>query len=160
MSNLPSYAIKIRPADLPFSERDTVVTRLSALLGIDAADINVTIDTNPGSRFDLVRIAQDVPIATANIIAEEHLVLPGVEVVVESKRFYVDGPLTSQIVGYTGPIDADTLKVLKDSGYLPDDLIGRAGVESSYETQLRGVYGGTDRRARRDRAQAPGAVHR
>jgi penicillin-binding protein 2 len=141
VSNQPSFAIKIRPADLPFSERDTVVARLSALLGIDAADINMTIDTNPGSRFDLVRIAQDVPIATANIIAEEHLVLPGVEVVVESKRYYVDGPLTSQILGYTGPIDADTLKALKDSGYLPDDLIGRAGVESSYETQLRGVYG-------------------
>lgn len=141
VSNLPSYAIKVRPADLPFSQRDTVVARLSALLGIDAADINMTIDANPGSSFDLVRIAQDVPIATANIIAEEHLALPGVEVVVESKRRYVDGPLMSQVIGYTGPIDADTLKALKDSGYLPDDLIGRAGVESSYEAQLRGVYG-------------------
>jgi penicillin-binding protein 2 len=141
VSNLPSYAIKVRPADLPFSQRDTVVARLSALLGIDAADINMTIDANPGSSFDLVRIAQDVPIATANIIAEEHLALPGVEVVVESKRRYVDGPLMSQVIGYTGAIDADTLKALKDSGYLPDDLIGRAGVESSYEAQLRGVYG-------------------
>jgi penicillin-binding protein 2 len=141
VSNQPSFAIKVRPADLPFSERDTVVARLSALLGIDAADINMTIDANPGSSFDLVRIAQDVPIATANIIAEEHLVLPGVEVVVESKRHYVDGPLMSQVIGYTGPIDADTLKALKDRGYLPDDLIGRGGVESSYETQLRGVYG-------------------
>jgi penicillin-binding protein 2 len=141
VSNQPSYAIKVRPADLPFSQRNTVVARLSALLGIDAADINMTIDSNPGSRFDLVRIAQDVPIATANVIAEEHLALPGVEVVVESKRHYVDGPLMSQVLGYTGPIDADTLKVLGASGYLPDDMIGRAGVESSYEAQLRGVYG-------------------
>jgi penicillin-binding protein 2 len=141
VSNQPSYAIKVRPADLPFSERDTVVARLSALLGIDAADINMTIDSNPGSRFDLVRIAQDVPIATANVIAEEHLALPGVEVVVESKRHYVDGSLMSQVIGYTGPIDADTLKALGASGYLPDDMIGRAGVESSYEAQLRGVYG-------------------
>lgn len=139
--NDPSYAIKIRPTDLPLSQREDVVARLSALLGIDAVDINMTIDENPGSRFDLVRIAQDVPVATANLIAEEHLALPGVEVAVESRRHYIDGPLLSQILGYTGWIDADTFKELKDQGYLSDDLIGRGGVESSYETQLRGVYG-------------------
>ena len=141
VSNEPSYAIKIRPADLPFAQRAEVVARLSALLRIDQADINVSIDSNPGSRFDLVRIAQDVPIATANIIAEERLSLPGVEVAVESKRHYVDGPLMSQIIGYTGAIDADTLKELRGSGYQPDDLIGRAGVESTYEQTLRGTYG-------------------
>ncbi len=141
VTNEPSYAIKIRPSDLPFSDRDEVVARLSALLGIEASEINMTIDSNPGSRFDLVRVAQDVPIQTANIIAEERLALPGVEVAVESKRHYVDGPLMSQVIGYTGAIDADTLKALKDQGYQPDDLIGQAGVESSYESTLRGVYG-------------------
>lgn len=141
VTNEPTYAIKIRPSDLPFSDRDEVVARLSALLGIEASEINMTIDANPGSRFDLVRVAQDVPIATANIIAEERLALPGVEVAVESKRHYVDGPLLSQIIGYTGAIDADTLKALKDQGYQPDDLIGQAGVESSYESTLRGIYG-------------------
>jgi penicillin-binding protein 2 len=141
VSNEPSYTIKIRPSDLPLSQRGDVVTRLSALLGIDAADINLTIDSNPGSRFDLVRIAQDVPPATANLIAEEGLQLPGVEVAIESKRHYVDGPLTSQLIGYTGAIDAETLKAVKDQGYLPDDLIGQAGVEKSYESTLRGVYG-------------------
>jgi penicillin-binding protein 2 len=101
----------------------------------------MAIDGNPGSRFDLVRIAQGVPVTTANLIAEERQALPGVEVAVESKRRYVDGPLMSQLLGYTGAIDADTLKNLKDKGYQPDDLIGRAGVESSYETTLRGTYG-------------------
>jgi len=141
VSNEPTYAIKIRPSDLPFTQRDEVVGRLAALLGMDVADINLTIDSNPGSRFDLVRIAQDVPIKTANLIAEARLALPGVEVDVESKRHYVEGPLMSQIIGYTGAIDADTLKALKDQGYQPDDLIGQAGVESTYESTLRGVYG-------------------
>ncbi len=141
VSNEPAYAIKIRPSDLPFSQRAQVVARLSSLLGIDQADINVTIYSNPGTRFDPVRIAQDVPMATANIIAEERLALPGVEVAVESKRHYVDGPLMSQIIGYTGAIDAATPKELKDSGYQSDDLIGRAGVEATYEETLRGTYG-------------------
>ena len=57
------------------------MARLAALLGIESVgDQHLTIDCNPGSRFDLVRIAQDVPIQTANLIAEERLALPGVEV--------------------------------------------------------------------------------
>lgn len=141
VANEPSYSVKIRPADLPFSQRDQVVARLSALLAIDSADINTMIDSNPGSRFDPVRIATDVPVATANFIAEEHLALPGVEIVVEPKRHYLFGPLLAQALGYTGAIDADTLKQVQGQGYLPDDLIGRAGVESTYESTLRGVYG-------------------
>ena len=47
----------------------------------------------------------------------------------------------SQILGYTGPISGEQLAELKSAGYLPDDLIGKAGVELVYETELRGVYG-------------------
>ena len=141
VTNVPSFTVKIRPADLPLSERDAVVTRLGGLLGMDPAEINAAIDANPGSRFDLVRIAQEVPEATARLIAESHLELPGVEVVVEARREYAHGPLFSQIVGYTGPITSEQLARLKDQGYLPDDMIGRTGVEAVYERELRGAYG-------------------
>ncbi len=141
VTNVPSFTVKIRPADLPQSERDAVVTRLGGLLGMDPAEINAAIDANPGSRFDLVRIAQEVPEATARLIAESNLELPGVEVVVEARREYANGPLFSQVIGYTGPITAEQLAKLKDQGYLPDDMIGRTGLEAVYERELRGVYG-------------------
>jgi len=141
VQNEPSFAVKIRPADLSLSARDGVVGRLASLLALDPADINAAIDENPGSRFDLVRIAQDVPRDIANIIAEETLALPGVEVDVETQRRYLDGSLLSQVLGYTGAIDAAGLAKLKDQGYQSDDLLGKAGVESVYEQQLRGTYG-------------------
>jgi penicillin-binding protein 2 len=141
VSNIPSWTIKIRPADLPFSQRDEVIGRLAPLVGKDPAEIIATIDGNPGSRFDLVRVAQDVPEATARLISEARFDLPGVEVVVEARREYTTGPLLSQIIGYTGPVSAEQLPTLKPEGYLPDDLIGKAGVEAVYEAALRGVYG-------------------
>ncbi len=141
VTNVATFVVKLRPADLPLDQRPTVVARLAALLGKDPADINATIDGNPGSTFDLVRIAADVDEATARLISEAGTDLPGVVVSVEARRQYTDGPLLSQILGYTGPVNGDQLKVLKDEGYLPDDLIGKAGLESEYETQLRGVYG-------------------
>jgi penicillin-binding protein 2 len=141
VTNVPSFSVKLRPSDLPFSQRDQVVTRLSGLLKISVADINKSIDSNPGSRFDLVRIASDVPEDTARLISEEHLNLPGVEVVVEAHRQYTEGPLFSQVLGYTGAISATQLDQLSRAGYLPDDIIGKTGVEASYESQLRGTYG-------------------
>lgn len=139
--NEPSYAIKIRPADLPDARRDPVVAQLATLLKMDQGDINSAIDSNPGSRYDLVRIAQAVPRDIADLISEEGSALPGVEVSVETQRRYLEGPLLSQILGYTGPIDAPELAVLNNQGYLSDDLIGKTGVEAVYEPELRGTYG-------------------
>ncbi|MEK6719173.1 MAG: penicillin-binding protein 2 [Chloroflexota bacterium] len=141
VTNIPTYAVKIRPADLPFSLRDAVVSRLAALVGLDPATINETIDANPGSRFDLVRVARDVPLDVARVISEARLDLPGVEVEVEARREYAYGPLLAQILGYTGPVGPDQLPDLRADGYLPDDLLGKAGLEAVYETDLRGVYG-------------------
>ena len=141
VTNVPTFAVKIRPADLPEERRDEVVDRLSALVGTSVPDINAAIDGNPGSRFDLVRVAQDVPKETANLIAEARFELPGVEVVVEARRQYAEGPLLSQILGYTGPVSAEQIETLKAEGYLPDDLIGKTGLEAYYEGELRGSYG-------------------
>jgi penicillin-binding protein 2 len=141
VSNVPTFVVKVRPADLPLEQRPTVVDRLAALLRMPAADINAAIDGNPGSTFDLVRIASDVEEQTARLIAEAGFDLPGVEVVIEASRQYTDGPLLSQILGYTGPVSGEQLLELKAAGYLPDDLIGKAGIEAVYETNLRGVYG-------------------
>ncbi len=141
VANVPSFSVKIRPSDLPLTERDGVIQRLAGLLSMDVGDIKAALDASPGSRFDPVRIAQDVPEATARVLSESHDQLPGVEVVVEARRSYPEGPLVSQILGYTGPIDAKELASLKDHGYLADDLIGKAGVEAVYESFLRGTYG-------------------
>ncbi len=141
VTNVPTFAVKVRPADLPEERRDEVVGRLSALIGTPIPDINAAIDGNPGSRFDSVRVAQDVPKETANIIAEAGLELPGVEVVVEARRQYTEGALLAQILGYTGPVSAEQLEALKAEGYLPDDLLGKTGIEAFYEEELRGTYG-------------------
>jgi penicillin-binding protein 2 len=141
VTNVASYSVKIRPADLPESRRDEVVNALAQLLGKDPTDINLAIDSNPGSRFDLVRVASDVDPTVADFIAESSQDLPGVQVVIETRREYPYGPLLSQILGYTGPINGDELDTLASQGYLPDDLIGRVGLEAQYESVLRGQYG-------------------
>jgi penicillin-binding protein 2 len=141
VSNVASWTVKIRPSDLPFSRREDVAQRLGSLVGMDPTEILSTLDSAPGSRFDPVRIAQDVPEQTARLVAESTEELPGVVVAVETRREYPDGPLLAHILGYTGPIDGGTYERLRSDGYLKDDMIGKAGVEASFEEELRGTYG-------------------
>lgn len=141
VTNVATFAVKITPADLPFSRREDVARRLGGLLGLEASDIIATLDSAPGSRFDPVRIAQDVPEDAARVVSESAAELPGVRVVVETRRQYPDGALLAHVLGYTGPIDGGTLARLADRGYLADDMIGKAGVESTFESALRGTYG-------------------
>ncbi len=141
VSNVPTFIVKVRPADLPNDLRDDVVARLGALLKVDPSEIHESIDSNPGSAFDLVRIAGDVDQSTAQLISEAGFELPGVEVAVEARRQYADGPLLSHLLGYTGPVSAEQLSDLRELGYQPDDLLGKMGLEAFYETELRGTYG-------------------
>ena len=60
---------------------------------------------------------------------------------VEPRRDYLTGTLMTQIVGYTGAVSAAGFAELAKEGYLADDRIGIAGVELTYEAELRGTYG-------------------
>jgi penicillin-binding protein 2 len=139
--NVPTFTVKVRPADLPAAKRADVLARLSLLLGRSPSDLNEMIDRNPGSRFELVRLAADVTQDVARLLAEEHLELPGVQVDAEARREYVFGPLLSQVIGYEGAVSAEDLTSPATAGYLNDDTIGKTGVERIYESRLRGTYG-------------------
>jgi penicillin-binding protein 2 len=142
--NVPSYVVRVRPGDLPFTDRDTVVSRLSSLLKMNPSDIIQALDRNASQRYEYVDIATDVPEDVASIIDEESRDLPGVDVTVNERREYEYGPLLSHVLGYTGSVTADDLTTLQDQGYLNNDTIGKTGVEATFEDALRGTYGSQD----------------
>jgi penicillin-binding protein 2 len=87
----------------------------------------------------------------ALVLSERRELFPGVSVQAQSIRSYVDAVLYSPLLGYIGPVTEDELNDLKDQGYLPTALIGRTGLELSYEKYLRGSLGW--REIERDAAQ-------
>lgn len=145
--NVPSWTVKVRPADLPTSEIREVLGRVARMTGTDATLLRQRFDAFHGSPFELVPLAHGITRDAALLIGESAAQLPGVVVEVEAQRRYlnekgaVDGPLLSHVVGYTGPVDINEFRDLQDEGYLRDDVIGRAGIESSFEKELRGTYG-------------------
>ncbi len=66
---------------------------------------------------------------------------PGVRLGTSFLRQYPYQALAAQVLGYVGQISAGEYKQLKSKGYQPTDSIGQAGVESTYDTYLRGRDG-------------------
>ena len=70
----------------------------------------------------------------------ESVKLPGVQPDAGETRFYPDGPLASQVVGYVGPVDENEINQAPVF-QLPGFKVGKSGLERSFEKDLRGQAG-------------------
>ncbi len=88
-------------------------------------------------------VQQNIDRDLALLIAQEGSVtMPGVGIEIVSRRRYTYGELTSQILGFLGPIPPESVEAYEQKGYdAAVDRIGYAGIEAQYEEVLRGVPG-------------------
>lgn len=94
-----------------------------------------------GGAYRPVVFAGPVSEETAFAIAEASYQLPGVELVIEPVREYLSGTLTSQVMGFMGPIPQEYVEDYRAEGYRPDDRVGLSGVELTFEKALKGQNG-------------------
>ncbi|MEE3362716.1 MAG: penicillin-binding transpeptidase domain-containing protein, partial [Anaerovoracaceae bacterium] len=86
-------------------------------------------------------VAENVSDETVMTIEEGGNGIKGAEVVSETKRYYPNGKLASHVLGYMGQISEAEAEERKDEGYEADSMIGEAGIEEKYESELRGING-------------------
>ncbi|MFR1777832.1 MAG: penicillin-binding protein 2 [Clostridia bacterium] len=87
-----------------------------------------------------LKIAENIKRESVLIFNEKSSEFPGINVVVEPVRNYEQGTTASHIVGYTGRITSKELETRKDT-YDQDDIIGKNGIESTFEEYLKGEDG-------------------
>jgi len=66
---------------------------------------------------------------------------PYLEVQVYSKRKYLYDTVASHTIGYVKKISEKEYEALKEDGYTPRDMIGKLGIEKTYDDLLRGRNG-------------------
>lgn len=91
--------------------------------------------------YQLITVKKDVDPIIVDLLEEESIHLPGVLVEVKSARDYLTSELTSQILGYTGPIPQTMVEEFEARGYSPNDRVGLTGLELEYEDLLNGTKG-------------------
>jgi penicillin-binding protein 2 len=164
--NVASYNVVITPANLPDDDADIqrIYREVSDLTGVPAGG-PVTDKTLafaklfsaciPGptiadmvalgaslAPYTPVKITCNIDEQLARVIGEKTVDWPGVAVAIEPVRDYPTGSLTSNVVGFLGPIPASRQDVYEQLGFVVNrDKIGYSGVEASLDDLLIGRNG-------------------
>ncbi|HEX8770735.1 MAG TPA: penicillin-binding protein 2 [Acidimicrobiales bacterium] len=120
-------------------KKPEILSRLAPVLGVPEAELGKRIHDSRFSPFKPVPLAEDVPKEKLIYIREHQADFPGVDGVQLARRDYPEGVLGAQLLGYVAEINEKELAAHKDRGYKQGDTIGKAGVESAYEADLRGA---------------------
>jgi penicillin-binding protein 2 len=88
-----------------------------------------------------LRIAENLPLHIMFRLSELKSFYPGIDLVLEARRYYPFGRFAGHLIGYMGKMSPSRWKNLKYENYRMDSRIGRLGVESVFERDLRGSDG-------------------
>jgi len=139
--NIDSFAVDITPGEVPKDQYQTVISRLSGILGVTVESIEKKIPQANRRSFQSVEVRANVPYETIAAVAEVIDELPGVSWHSKPIRNYVESGSISHVLGYVGDITREELKIFYNKGYSNNSLIGKAGIEKQYDELLRGVDG-------------------
>lgn len=122
-------------------ERELVMARLSPLLEMRVEEIKKKLKSKRADPYKPIPIKEDVSEEIAARIEEHQLDFPHVVIEGMPIREYLNGNLAAHLLGYLGEVTDEELKQDKFKDYRPGDVMGREGVENSYETFLAGRKG-------------------
>ncbi|NEO15213.1 MAG: penicillin-binding protein 2 [Moorea sp. SIO1F2] len=137
-----SHSVFVWPMVLRQEQWPQTRKRLSQILKIPDAEIQKRLEQAGYNSPYLLRIARGVTPAQVTALAEYSNELQGIEVDIDALRYYPHGQLSAHVLGYTGELDYEELQRRKPDGYRLGDVVGKMGVEKSYEHLLRGEWGG------------------
>jgi len=141
VDNRPSFDMFIIPEDI--QNRKRLLESLEGLIGLAPKNIEGRLNQNAEKHpFKPVLIKKNMSREELAVI-ETHLYnLAGVLIQVKPQRHYILKEFASHLIGYLGEISEDQLESGKYSDNKPGDLIGKYGVERTWDKHLNGMRGG------------------
>ena len=112
---------------------------ISKIMEIKNEDIKE--DIRKSRSFKDVLVKKDISRKDTAYIEENKMRLPGIHIKVEPLRSYVYKDFAAHTLGYLGEISKDKLKSVAYSKYKLGEMIGKNGLESQYEFNLKGKKG-------------------
>ncbi len=98
--------------------------------------------SEPG--YQPIPIKQDITPDEQAFIAAHRNELPELETIDVERRLYPSDGFAAHLIGYVGEVSESELNEPRYAFYSPGDVVGKAGVEESYDEILRGQDGSRD----------------
>jgi penicillin-binding protein 2 len=139
VENIPSYNLMIDRSHSANPERSLAFA--ASVLGRPAEELEAILKSYAGvPDFKPVLLAENLSLSQVARLGVEGLEYPEFDVEVQHLRLYRHREQTAHILGYLG--EATQAEVERSGGlYQPGDLVGKKGIEQTYDRILRGVDG-------------------
>ena len=128
--NEPSFDLILDKRDFPQKkeEQEEILKKIGAIANKDYENLKKEINE---SKFNLVPVLENLDHSTLILLKTRIGEFPGLRIDENTIRHYPEGANFAHLIGYTGKINTQELKNL--AGYSPNDYVGKAGLEKSYE---------------------------
>lgn len=141
VSNRPSFSLAVIPQEV--KDKELLLTQLAHLLGLDRSEMEERWNIQQGrARYYPIVLAANISRDQVEIVEENRLRMPGVEIEMKPVREYSQGLLGAHLLGYIGEISDKELAWKGFEEYGPGDYVGKNGIERSLESELHGSDGG------------------
>jgi len=125
--------VKDLDADLPLISRG---------LHIPVEQIQATLRRYQGTaRYQPIPLKEDITPDEQAFIAAHRDELPELETLDEQRRLYPSDGFAAHLIGYVGEVSEQMLNDPRYAFYSPGDVVGRSGLEETYDALLRGTDG-------------------
>ena len=140
VNNEPAYQLELTREQVP--DLNDTLKRLAALGLIDKDDVEETRHMIMARRsFDTVPVRLRLTDEETGRFAVHRFEFPGVELATRQTRHYPYGELGVHALGYVGAISEADLEHIDRVAYEGTALMGKLGVEASFEKALHGTNG-------------------
>lgn len=139
--NIAKFAVEIMPIDLPKNkdERIRIYSSLAQKFALKTEDLVTEIEKGGLRSINPVIIAENINHDEAINLKLEFKDSAGIRVIERPIREYTESPGLGHLLGYTGKVGPSSLK--PGSRYNLQSIVGKSGIEESYEQELHGFSG-------------------
>jgi penicillin-binding protein 2 len=95
-------------------------------------------------KYESILLKQDITQDEQAFIEAHRNELPELETRDDQRRLYPRDGFAAHLIGYVGEVSEEDLNSSKYDFYEPGDVVGKSGVEQTYDSLLRGVDGSRD----------------
>ena len=143
VENVPGTRLELWPADLPKTWHAQLkeLQAISKVTGTSVTGMVAQLKQHGSDPLTPIVVQRGLRQDQIDYLEERAAQFPGVQTQDSYLRKYPYQSLGAQVLGYVGQISEQEYKQRKKAGYQPTDSIGQAGIESSYDTYLRGRNG-------------------
>jgi penicillin-binding protein 2 len=143
VDNYPSVSCYLLREQMKDTDGD--LTLISRGLHIPVEQIQATLrHYQLAPKYQPIPLKQDITPDEQAFIAAHRDELPELETLDVQRRLYPRDGFAAHLIGYVGEVSEQMLDDPRYAFYSPGDVVGRSGVEQTYDALLRGTDGSRD----------------